>query len=54
MDTQVVRDLCSLIVEIRAIVEGLRAILEALDLDCNGHENDTKELPPIDDDDLPF
>lgn len=35
MDEQVVRDLCTLIVQIRAILEALRAIFESLDNDCD-------------------
>lgn len=50
-----VRDLCRLIVEIRAILEALRAIIQDLDMDCE----EPKGFDPVVEDsgedlDLPF
>lgn len=44
MDTQVVRDLCTLIVEIRAIVEALEAISVFIMETCQDPED--REEPP--------
>lgn len=55
MNSSVVVDLCRLIVEIRAILEALRAIFDELDDGCDDPKDESE--PSISDDDtveLPF